>query len=169
MFLVDFSVINPDPGLLIWTSVIFLTLWFFLGRIGFKPIAKALKEREESIHDALQQAELAREEMAAMQSKNEAILAEAREERSNILKEARQLKDNIVNEAKTKAKVEADKIVANARQEIINQKNAALVEVKNKAGALALEIAEKVIKRQLRNDSEQQNFVQKLVKDIKLN
>ena len=107
--------------------------------------------------------------MAAMQSKNEAILAEAREERSNILKEARQLKDNIINEAKDKAKVEADKIVANARQEIINQKNAALVEVKNKAGVLALDIAEKVIKRQLKNDSEQQDFVQKLVGEIELN
>lgn len=169
MFLIDFSVINPDPGLLFWTSIIFLTLWFVLGRIGFKPIAKALKEREQSIHDALQQAETARQEMASLKAKNEEILGAAREERSNILKEARAIKENIISEAKEQAKVEADKIVANARQEIVNQKNAALADVKNIAGNLALEIAEKVIKRQLQNDSEQQAFVQQLAGEITLN
>ena len=169
MFLVDFSVIKPDIGLIFWTSILFLTLWFFLGRLAFKPIAKALKDRENSIDDALKQAEKARQEMSQLNAKNEELLATAREERAKMLKEAKDLSSNIVKDAKDKAKAEANKIINNAKLEIENQKRAAITELKNKAGIMALDIAEKVIRERLQGDREQEAFVQKLVNEIELN
>lgn len=168
-FLADFSVIQPDIGLIFWTSILFLILWFILGRVGFKPIQKALKERENSIEDALKQAEKARQEMAKLNAENEKILAQAREERSKILKEAKALSNNMIADAKDKAKVEANKIISNAKIEIENQKRAAITELKNRAGIMALDIAEKVIKERLHGNRQQEAFVQKLVNEIELN
>lgn len=163
------SLISVDPGLIFWTSIIFIGLYFFLTRAAWNPIQKALKDREHSIEDALKQAENARHEMAALNSKNEEILAAAREERSRILKEAKIMSDNIIADAKEKSKVEAEKIITNARQEINNQKNAALTEVKNTAGKLALEVAEKIIRKQLVGNAEQESLAAKLISEIELN
>lgn len=169
IFLSGFSPIKPDFGLLLWTTLIFLLFWFMMSRYAFGPIKDALKKREGDIQDAIDEAKKAREEMASLKSENEKILAEAREERSKILREAKEMKDSIVTEAKTKAKEEAQRIVLNAKTEIESQKNAALKEVKAEAGMIALAIAEKVIKRQLTGDSEQEKYANSLIDEIKLN
>ncbi len=169
IYLLDFSVIRPEYGLLIWSTGIFLLFWFIMGRLAFNPIKDALKKREGDIQDALDEAKKAREEMANLKSENEKILAEARETRSNILREAKEAKESIINEAKTKAKEEAQRIVLSAKSEIENQKNAAMQEVKNNAGMMALAIAEKVIKKQLAGDSEQEKYANSLIDEIKLN
>ncbi|MEM9920255.1 MAG: F0F1 ATP synthase subunit B [Bacteroidota bacterium] len=167
--LADFSVIKPDVGLLFWTTIIFLGVWFMLGRFAFRPIQEALKDRENSIQDALDEAKRAKEEMSNLKAENERILAEAREERAKILRDAKEMKDSIVNEAKVKAKEEAKRIVTSAKTEIENQKIAAMVDVKNQAGLMALAIAEKVIKKQLTGDAEQEKFANSLIDDLKLN
>lgn len=167
--LADFSVIKPDPGLIFWTSVIFLLFWFIVGKFGFRPIANALKKREDDIQSALDQAKSAKEEMANMKAENEALLAKAREERAVMLKEAKDTKNEIIAEAKNKAKEEAQKIANTAMVEIENQKKAAMVEVKNKVGVMALDIAEKVLKKELKGNSEHESFVNTLVDEIKLN
>jgi F-type H+-transporting ATPase subunit b len=163
------SLISVEPGLIFWTTLIFLGLYALLTKAAWKPLQKALKDREVSIDDALQQAQKARSEMAALNAENEKLLAVAREERSRILQEAKVMSDNIVKDAKDKAKAEADKIANTARREIEMQKNAALAEIKGTVGALALEIAEQVIRKELSNDAAQQSFANKLVADIKLN
>lgn len=167
--LMDFNPIKPGFGLLLWTTVIFGLFWLIVGRMAFKPIAQALKKRETDIQDSLDMAKSAKEEMAAMKAENEQLLAQAREERALILKEAKDVKNEIINEAKTKAKEEAKKIVTSAMQEIDNQKKAAITEVKNQVGMMALGIAEKVIRKELKENKDQQNFVEQLVKEIKLN
>ena len=169
ILLADFSVIRPEPGMLVWTTIIFLLFWFILGKLAFKPIGEALKSRENSIQSALDEAKNAREEMQQLKSENDKILAEAREERSKMLKEAKETKDAIIAEARNKAKEDAQKIVASAMSEIDNQKKAAVTEVKNMAGLMAIEIAEKVIKKELKGNPEQEAFVNSLVNDIKLN
>ncbi len=169
VLLADFSVIRPEPGMLIWTTIIFLLFWFILGKLAFKPIGEALKSRENSIQSALDEAKNARLEMEHLKSENDKILAEAREERSKMLKEAKETKESIIAEARNKAKEDAQKIVASAMSEIDNQKKAALEEVKNMAGMMAIEIAEKVIKKELKGNAEQEAFVNTLVNDIKLN
>ena len=169
LFLADFSVIKPDPGLILWTSLIFLIVWGLLAKFAFKPIQEALKKREYDIQNALDEAKKARLEIANMQAENEMLLAQAREERAQILKEAKDHKDQIVNEAKNKAKEEAQKIVAAARLDIENQRMAVVTDLKNKLGVMALEIAEQVIRKELQGNAEQEKFVNKLVDEVELN
>ena len=169
IFLLSFDPIKPDFGLLLWSSVIFILFWILMGKMAFGPIKEALKKREGDIQDALDEAKNARDEMSNLKAQNEQILAQAREERSKILKEAKDIKDSMIKEAKDKAKDEARKIVTSAKNEIENQKQAALIDLKNQSGMMALEIAEKIIKRQLSSDSEQQKFANSLIDDIKLN
>ena len=168
-FLADFSPIKPDFGLLFWTSVIFLLVWIPIGRKAFKPILEALKSREEGIANALGAAENAKLEMATLKAENEQILAAAREERMKMLKDAKDTANSIVAESKNAAKEEASKIMKSAQQEIENMKQAAMTEVKNQAGMLALDIAEKVIRKELKSDASQVAFVNTLVKEMNLN
>ena len=168
LFLVDFSVIKPDPGLMFWTVLIFALFWFLLARFAFKPIAEGLKQREQDIQGALDDAKRARQEMANLQAENERLLAQAREERSAILKEAKEAKEQIIAEAKERANTEYRRKVESALQDIENQKMAALVELKNRSGQMAIDIAEKVLRKQLANPSEQEAFAQSLVNEIKL-
>lgn len=169
LFALDFSVIKPDYGLLFWTTVMFLTVWYFLGKKAFPAIQDALKKREATISEALAAAENARHEMANLQAENEALLAKAREERAVLLREAKETKDAIVQEARVKAKEEAQRILTAASQEIDKQKRAAIDDLKHQAGIIALDIAEKVIRKELKNQPEQQSFVRELVQDVKFN
>ena len=169
IFLADFSVIKPDFGLLFWTTVIFLLFWFIIGKYAFRPIAEALKKRESDIQNALDEAKRVRQEMANLKAENEELLAQAREERAQILKVAKDAGTDIITEAKDKAKAEAQKIVASAKEQIEHQKMAAIIELKNQVGTMALDIAEKIILKELKGDASQEAFVNGLVKDIKLN
>ena len=137
--------------------------------MAFRPIQAALKKREEDIQSSLDEAKNAREEMANLKAENEELLQQAREERAKILKEAKEAKENIIKEAKDKAKEEAKKIVVAAREEIENQKMAALTEVKNQVGVIALDIAEKILRKELDNNSEQEAFVKRLVDEANAN
>lgn len=168
-YLLEFNPIMPDVGLIFWTSVIFILFWVLVGRFAFKPIASALRKRETDIQNALDQARHAREEMQNLRAENDKLLAEAREERTKILKEARDTGNKIVAEAKQKAKEEAQNIVTSARQEIENQKKQAITEVKNEVGKIAINLTEQLLRRELSDKAAQENFVNALVKDIKLN
>ena len=86
-----------------------------------------------------------------------------------MLQEAKEIKAQMIAEAKEKAKEEANKIVSNAMNDIENQKKAAIIEVKNQMGAMAISIAEKVIRKELKGNEEQEKFVNSLVKEINLN
>lgn len=163
------SIITPDLGLFFWTMVIFVLLWLILGRFAFKPIAKALKDRADSIRDSLRQADRAREEMAALQSDHERLLQEAAEERSRIIREARQTATALVTDARDKAKDEADRIVASASERIENQKMAAIIDVKNELGKMTLDIAEKVLRRELHDEKEQRAYVERMLDEFHKN
>jgi F-type H+-transporting ATPase subunit b len=161
--------VSPDPGLFIWSTVTFLILFFLLSKFAWKPIVKALDERERSIEDALAKAEMAKAEMAKLISENEDLLKEARLERDSILKEAKEIKDQIVNDAKDLAKSEGAKLIEKAKIEITNQKLAAMAEIKNQVSSLSIEIAEKVLRKQFEDQGKQQALVNDLLKEVKLN
>ncbi len=169
IFLADFSVIKPDFGLLFWTTVIFLLFWFVIGKFAFRPIAEALKKRETDIQHSLDEAKRVRQEMSNLKAENEQLLIQAREERAKILKEAKDAGDALVAESREKAKLEAQKIVASAKEQIEHQKMAAVIDLKNQVGTMALEISEKLLRRQLQGNAEQEQYVKDLVKDIKFN
>jgi F-type H+-transporting ATPase subunit b len=163
------ELLTPDLGLFVWNIIIFLLLLIILRKLAWKPILKSLKERETGISDSLATAERIKADMAQMKNENEALLAKAREERAQMLKEARETKDKMINEAKDLAKQEAGKIIADAQVAIEQQKMAALTEVKNQVGTLVVDIAEKVLRRQLENKSEQENYIRQLSNESKLN
>jgi len=159
----------PEVGLVVFQTIAFLLLMFLLGKFAWKPVLAAIKEREQSIDDALNKAELAKQEMARLTSQNEELMKQARAERDEILKEAKILKDSIVNEAKTSAQTEGAKLIEKARIEIENQKKAALAELKGQVSTLSLDIAERVLRSQLDDKAKQQDLVANLLKDVELN
>jgi F-type H+-transporting ATPase subunit b len=159
----------PEFGLVIFQIIAFLLLMFILGKFAWKPVLASIKEREQSIDEALNKAELAKQEMTRLTAQNEELMKEARAERDLILKEAKTLKDNIVNEAKTQAQTEGSKLIEKARVEIENQKKAALAELKAQVSTLSLDIAERVLRKQLEDKDKQQELVSNLLKDVELN
>jgi F-type H+-transporting ATPase subunit b len=163
------ALIEPSIGLIFWTTIVFLLLFFILAKFAWKPILNSVKEREEGIENALKSAELAKKEMESLKAGNEKILAEARAERDNLMKEARDMKDSIINEAKTKAQKESDRILASAREQITNEKNAAITDLKNQVATLSIDIAEKILKSELSSDEKQKALVNSLMKDVNLN
>lgn len=163
------KLLTPEFGLIIWTLLAFLIVLFILKKFAWKPILNSLKERETTIADSLATAEKVKAEMSQLKSENEALLAKAREERAQLLKEARDTKDRIISEAKEQAKIEANKIVIDAQAAIQQQKMAALTDVKNQVGTLVIEVAEKVLRRELGNKSEQESYIRQLAEEVKLN
>lgn len=159
----------PSFGLLLWTFLAFFILLFILKKFAWKPILNSLKERENGIADSLATAERAKAEIAQFKNENELLMAKAREERADLLREAKITKDRIVNEAKEQAKVEANRIIADAQEAINNQKMAAIIEVKNQMGNLVLDVAEKVLRRELSNKGEHEKFINELTDKIKFN
>ncbi len=163
------DLLTPELGLFVWTLVAFLAVFFILRKFAWKPILNMLSERETGIAESIASAERMKKEMGQMQAENEKLMQQAREERSAMLKEAKEMKDRIVSEAKDQAKAEANKIIVDAQQQIQQQKMAALTEVKNEIGNLAVEVAEKVLRKQLATAEAQNDYAKLLAEDIKLN
>jgi F-type H+-transporting ATPase subunit b len=163
------NLVTPELGLLFWQTLIFLTVFIILGKFAWKPIVQALEERENVITDALGAAEKAKEEMKNLQASNEKMLQEARLEREKMMKDAQVTANGIIAEAKDKATEEADRIVHNAKALIETEKNAALAEVRNTAANLSLQIAEKLLKKNLSGDDSQKALVNEYIKEAKLN
>ena len=159
----------PDIGLVFWNTIAFLVLLIVLGKFAWKPMLKAINERESGISEALLKADKMKAEITAMQNENEVLLAKAREERAIIIKEAKEASEKMVNEAKEKAKSEYDRILADAQMAIQQQKNAAITDVKNQVGALVIDVAEKVLRKELSNKAEQEAYIKQLADGVKLN
>jgi F-type H+-transporting ATPase subunit b len=160
------QLLTPAFGLIFWTLIAFLAAFFILKKFAWPAIINGLNEREKTIADSLATAERVKLEMAQLKSENEELLAQAREERAQMLKEAKETKDKIISEAKEQAKVEANKIIVDANNAIENQKMAALTDVKNQIGNMVVEVAEKVIRRELANGNEQESYIRKLADDL---
>ena len=159
----------PSVGIMFWTLIAFLIVFFILRKFAWKPIIGSLKERENNINDAILSAEKVRKEMSELKSENEALLAKAREERSQMLREAKEMRDKIVADAHEQAKADMDKIVADAQAVIHQQKMAAITDLKNQVGNLVLEATEKVLRRELDNKQDQERYIRELAQNIELN
>lgn len=160
----DFSI-----GLFFWQSLLFLVLVFFLRKFAWKPILEAVEGREDGIKNALQAAEKAKADMQALNADNARILAEAKADRDKLLKEAREMKENIISEAKDKASQEADKVMAVAREQINTEKMKAVTELKNQVAELSIEVAEKILKSELKDVDKQKELVAAAIKEAELN
>jgi len=163
------EIVSPGIGLIIWMTISFAALIFILRRYAWKPILKSLHDRESTIDEALNQANKAREEMKTLKAGNEKLLKEAQEERNVMLRDARKVKDAIIEEAKTKANEEANNIVENAKERIENEKMAAMTDLKNQIASISIEVAEKILERELAAENKQEDFIKSLIDKTKLN
>lgn len=163
------ELLTPGTGLIIWQTFVFVLLFILLSKLAWKPILSSLKERESSIQNALDTAEKARAEMAKLTADNETLLKQAREERDKILREAREASNRLKDEAVTEAKRTSEKIIDDARAAINIEKQAALKEVRVQVAMFSLQVAEKLMKKNLAGDKEQKELVEGYIKDLKLN
>ena len=163
------DLVTPQIGLLFWTVLIFLILVFLLAKFAWKPILNMVEERTKNIEDALNSAENAKKEMAGLKAENEQIMKEARAERDKIVREAREMKDKIIEESKETAKTEADKILAQARKLIDDEKRAAMNELKDQVASLSIEIAEKILTKELSDKKKQAELIDDILNQSNLN
>ncbi len=161
------GLLTPDTGTIIWTLIGFLITFLILRKFAWKPILKALKERDNSIANALKAAEKAKQEISRLEADNERIMAEARLERDKIIKEAREIKESLINDAKDQAKIESKKMIEEARQSINNEKTAAINELKKQVADFSVDIAEKILSHELSDPQKQKDLVDRNLNDIR--
>ncbi|MEM8896523.1 MAG: F0F1 ATP synthase subunit B [Bacteroidota bacterium] len=163
------EIITPQLGLFLWTLIIFLAFFLILRRFAWKPIIGAIKSREESIENSLSEAKRAREEMEQLTTQNENLLKEARAERDKIIREANDMRDKLVEKAKSEASAAAQAEMDKVKQQIEAEKSAALNEIRSTSGAMAIEIAEKILRKQFEDKKAQQAFAEKLISELSQN
>ncbi len=162
------NIVAPE-SLIFWTTLIFLIFLFLMRKFAWKPILGAVNKREASINDALAAAEKAKLEMENLQADNQKLLQEARAEREEMMKEARNVREKMIADAKEEAENLTDKMISKAQEAIENEKRAAVEEVKKQVAELSLDIAEKVVKKELSNKDKQMELVDQILGDAKLN
>ena len=163
------DLLTPSFGLIIWTLLVFLIVFFILKKFAWKPILNSLGEREKNISDAILSTEKVKEEMKQLKNENEILLTKAREERAIMMREAKETRDKIITEAKEIARQETNRIIADAQGAINQQKMAAITDLKNQVGNLVIEVSEKVLRRELGNKEEQEKYINQLADNIELN
>lgn len=163
------SLTTPSVGLIFWTTIVFLLLLFILSKYAWKPILSAIKSREQKIEETLQQAEKARQEIQKLKADNEQLLHQARLEYDAILKEARELKEKMIAQAKLDAQKESQKIIQSAQDTINAQKAAAIAEIKQQVASLSIEIASKILKKELSNPDAQKQLAKQMLEEVSLN
>jgi len=160
------SLLLPDSGLLFWMTLVFLVVFFVLWKWGFPSIIKMVNERKEYIDESLAKAEEANLRLANIQKQGEELLMEAREKQAQILREASETRDTIVGQAQEKAHEESARILSEAKAEIESQKQAAIRDIRAQVAELSVQIAEKILQKELSTSTEQTQFIDRLLDDV---
>lgn len=160
------ELVLPGIGLTFWMVLVFGLLLFLLKKFAWKPILSALKERENSIEEALKSAEAAKDQLSKLKSDNEALYKQAREERDQLLKEAKVMKETIISDAKKTAEEEGKRIIQAASEEINKQKAVAIAELKGQVASMSIAIAEKLIGNQLADNDQQKTIITSHINDL---
>jgi len=163
------ELVKPGFGLIFWMTITFSLVLFILSKFAWKPILNSIREREDSINNALNAADEARKQMDALKSDNEKLLQQARIERDALLKEAKEMKDEIISQAKKSADDESRRILTAANESIESAKIKALNELKTQVAVLSVDLAEKVLSKKMEDRSAQEAFVNENLKSITLN
>jgi len=163
------SLITPDFGLFFWMTVVFLVVLFILWKWGFPVIVKMVDERKVFIDESLKKAHEANERLANIQKEGESILQEAREKQAQILKEAAETRDAIVEKAQDKARSEGARLLEEAKAAIEQEKKAAIADIRQQVATLSVEIAEKVLRANLKDDKSQMDLIDRMLDDVSAN
>ncbi|WP_294747818.1 F0F1 ATP synthase subunit B [uncultured Prevotella sp.] len=156
----------PSTGLLFWMSLTFFVVLFILWKFGFPVITSMVSERKAFIDESLRKAHDANERLANIQKEGESILQEAREKQAQILKEAAETREAIVEQAQEKARQEGARLLEDARMAIEQEKKAAIADIRSQVAALSVEIAEKVLRANLKDDASQMDLINRMLDDV---
>lgn len=162
------SLLDVNPGLIIWTIVTFLILLFILKKVAWKPILSALDQREKDIKDSLEKAEKAKEDAQRILDENQATLAKAEEESKKIIEQSRSYAENLKEQLLKESKEQAKKIIEDAAEEIDRKKDSAFEELKDQVAKIAVNAAEKIMKQNLDADKNK-HIVDNYLKDVMKN
>jgi F-type H+-transporting ATPase subunit b len=163
------DLLTPEFGTIFWTLIVFGITFFLLAKFAWKPLLNALKQRDNSIAQALEAAETTKKEMSQLQAENVKLLVVAKAERDKILQEAREIKENLLNEARDQAKREGHKMIADAREAIKNERAAAIQDIKNQVSELSIAISEKILLHELSDSAKQKELIEKSLTEAKFN
>ena len=156
----------PSTGLLFWMTITFLVVFFLLWKFGFPIITGMVKERQAFIDESLKKAHEANERLANIQKEGESILQEAREKQAQILKEAAETRDAIVEQAQNKARSEGARLLDEAKAAIEQEKKAAIADIRQQVAVLSVEIAEKVLRQNLKDDKAQMDLINRMLDEV---
>ena len=163
------SILTPDFGLFFWMFVAFLVVFLLLAKFGFPVITGMVEERKNFIDESLRKAHEAQERLANIEKEGESILQEAREKQAQILREAAETRDAIVEQAQEKARTEGARLLDDAKIAIEQEKKAAIADIRSQVAAMSVEIAEKVLKQNLKDEQSQMDLIDRMLDDISAN
>ena len=162
------SLLTPDVGLIFWMAISFGAVLFILTKFGFPVIIKKLDSRKKFIDESIAAAEKAYKELEEVRLDSERIIAEAKDEQAQMILKATRKRDLILEKAREEAAKEAGKIVEVARKQIIHEKEEALADIRREIAVLSVDIAEKILRENLKDKKEQINMIERLVDEISL-
>ena len=160
------NLLLPDSGLLFWMTIIFAIVFFLLAKFGFPVITSMVEKRTKRIDDALSAARKAEEAIAHLSQEQERIVAETKVEQARMIQEAAAERDRLIASAQDQARLEAQKIIEEARVRINEEKEAALKEARKELAIISLAIAEKVVRKDLSEGKAQKELVDRYVDEI---
>lgn len=160
------ELLTPDFGTFFWMLVSFIIVLVILAKFGFPALVNMVNERKQYIDDSLKSAREANEKLSHIKEESESILVEARKEQARILKEAMDTRNKIVNEAKDKAKAEGGRLLEEARKQIQKEKDDAIRDIRKQVAELSVEVAEKVLRKQLSSEVEQNGMIERLLDEV---
>lgn len=157
------NLVTPDFGLLFWMVVIFGLVFFLLAKFGFPMITDMVDKRNAKIAQSLKDADEIQARMEAWTQEHARMLEQTHKEQLSILREAREMRAKMVSDAQKQAREEAEKILAQARTEIAAEKESALRDIRKEMGLLSVQVAEKILRRELSDTGSQRAFIDTLV------
>lgn len=160
------SLLNPDIGVFFWMLVSFIIVFFILAKFGFPALVNMVNERKQYIDESLKSAREANEKLSHIKEESESILVEARKEQAKILKEAMETRTQIINEAKEKAQSEGGRLLEEAHKQIQKEKDDAIRDIRKQVAELSVEVAEKVLRKQLSSEVEQNGMIERLLDEV---
>ena len=163
------DLLTPEFGTIFWAVIGFSLVFIILTKFAWKPLLKGLKERDNSIAQALQAAEIAKRDVSQLHHESEKLLTQAKIERDKIVQEARKLKESLLSEARELAKKEGHKMLEDARTAIKNERAAAIQDIKNQVAELSVSISEKILMHELADTEKQRELIDKSIVEAKLN
>ena len=163
------AILTPDLGLLFWMLLAFAVVFFVLAKYGFPAIINMVDERKKYIDDSLKKAHEASERLENIKQESEAILQDAREKQAQILREAAESRDAIVEQAQVKAREEGARLLDDARVAIEQEKKAAIADIRKQVATLSVEVAEKILRKNLSGDQAQMDLIERMLDDVSSN